>query len=171
MNLLNSKVIIILVLLPLLFLSASSSANESSANTSSQDASIELDVYKSPTCGCCGKWTAHMQEHGFLTKTHNSNNLNQLKDEKGVPKNFRSCHTAVSKSGYIFEGHIPAKIVKQFLKEKPANSIGLVVPGMPVGSPGMAYQNRFSPYDVLSIHKDGTVSKYAKINTEKEQFE
>jgi len=132
--------------------------------------SVQLDIYKSPTCGCCGKWINHMKDEKFLTKAHNTNSLSQLKDEKGVPKEYRSCHTAVTKEGYIFEGHIPAKIVKRFLQEKPNNAVGLVVPGMPVGSPGMAYQNKFMPYEVLLINKDGSVSQYAKVNSEKEQY-
>lgn len=169
----KTKLNLILALLVALFVSACSVANETTATTAnnSKDDSIQLDVYKSPTCGCCGKWVSHIQDQGFLTKTHNTNNLTQFKNDKGVPKNFRSCHTAVSKDGYVFEGHIPAKIVKKFLKEKPSDSVGLVVPGMPVGSPGMAYQNRFMPYNVLLIKKDGSVINYAKVNAEKEQYE
>lgn len=169
---LSQKTNLILALLLTLAVSACSSANENAGTVSNiKNAPIELDVYKSPTCGCCGKWIDHIKDEGILAKPHNTNNLAKLKDEKHVPKNFRSCHTAVSKDGYIFEGHIPANIVKKFLEEKPSNSIGLVVPGMPVGSPGMAYQNKFAPYNVLSINKDGSVSQYAKVNTEKEQFE
>ncbi len=168
---LSHKTNLILALLLILTISACSSANESpSINLINKTASIELDVYKSPSCGCCGKWIDHMKDQGILAKPHNTNSLAQLKDEKNLPKNFRSCHTAISKDGYIFEGHIPAKIVKQFLKDKPQDLVGLVVPGMPVGSPGMAYQNKFIPYNVLSIHKDGSVSQYARVNTEKEQF-
>jgi hypothetical protein len=168
---LSHKTNLTLALLLILTISACSSANESpSIYLINKTASIELDVYKSPTCGCCGKWIDHMKDQGILAKPHNTNSLAQLKDEKNLPKNFRSCHTAISKDGYIFEGHIPAKIVKQFLKNKPQDLVGLVVPGMPVGSPGMAYQNKFIPYNVLSIHKDGSVSKYARVYTEKEQF-
>ena len=167
----SHKTNLILALLLTLTISACSSANESSSiNLTNKIASMKLDVYKSPTCGCCGKWIDHIKDQGILAKPHNTNNLAQLKDEKNLPKNFRSCHTAISKDGYIFEGHIPAKIIKQFLRDKPKDLIGLVVPGMPVGSPGMAYQNKFMPYNVLSIHKDGSISQYARVNTEKEQF-
>jgi len=169
---LSQKTNLILALLLTFAISACSSANEpSNLGSNNKTVTIELDVYKSPTCGCCGKWIDHMKDEGILAKPHNTNSLAKLKDEKNVPKNFRSCHTAVSKDGYVFEGHIPAKIVKQFLKDKPKDLVGLVVPGMPVGSPGMAYQNKFMPYNVLSIHKDGSVSQYARVNTEKEQFE
>lgn len=173
MNIFSKNVNLVLALVITLFVSACSVANETPTvtNNITNTESIKLDVYKSPTCGCCGKWVSHLKDQGMLAKIHNTNNLTQLKNEKGVPKNFRSCHTAVSQDGYIFEGHIPAKIVKKFLKEKPSDSVGLVVPGMPVGSPGMSYQNRFMPYTVLLIKKDGSVSNYAKINNEKEQYE
>jgi len=173
MNIFKNNVNVVLAIVIILLVSTCSVADETTAEMSnnSNSESIQLDVYKSPTCGCCGKWVSHIKDQGILAKTHNTNNLAQLKDEKGVPKSFRSCHTAVSQDGYFFEGHIPAKIIKKFLKEKPSDSVGLVVPGMPVGSPGMAYQNKFMPYDVLLIKKDGTKTSYAKINTEKEQYE
>jgi len=168
----SQKTSLILALLLTITISACSSANETT-NTGSniKTTSVELDVYKSPTCGCCDKWIDHMTDQGFLVKPHDTNNLEKIKDDNNVPKNYRSCHTAISKQGFIFEGHIPANIIKKFLTEKPKDSVGLVVPGMPVGSPGMAYQNKFTPYDVSLIHKDGSVSQYARVNTEKEQFE
>ncbi|NCV99393.1 MAG: hypothetical protein EBW26_01600 [Proteobacteria bacterium] len=75
-----------------------------------------------------------------------------------------SCHTAVSSDGYIFEGHIPSEYITQFLTEKPANALGLSVPGMPHGSPGMEVGNHFMPYDVLVLYKDGTSKVYAQVN-------
>ena len=84
--------------------------------------------------------------------------LHQIEDE------YRSCHTAVSSDGYIFEGHIPSEYITQFLTEKPANALGLSVPGMPHGSPGMEVGNHFMPYDVLVLFKDGTSKVYAQVN-------
>ena len=78
-------------------------------------------------------------------------------------------HTVVSKDGYVIEGHIPAKYITQFLNEKPINTLGLSVPGMPVGSPGMEYQNKFMPYQVLVLNKDGTSSIYAEIDNAVQQ--
>jgi len=168
----SQKTSLILALLLTITISACSSENETTnTGTNKTIATTEFDVYKSPTCGCCGKWIDHMTDQGFLVKPHDTNILEKIKDDNNVPKNYRSCHTAISKDGYVFEGHIPANIIKKFLTEKPKNSIGLVVPGMPVGSPGMAYQNKFTPYTVMSIQKDGSVTDYAKVNTEKEQFE
>lgn len=168
----SQKTNLIVTLLLTLVISACSSAAETSGIKSNKiTATTEFDVYKSPTCKCCDKWIDHLEEQGMLVKSYNTNELEKIKDDNNVPKNYRSCHTAISKDGYVFEGHIPANIINKFLKEKPKNSIGLVVPGMPVGSPGMAYQNKFTPYTVMSIQKDGSVTDHAKVNTEKEQFE
>jgi len=129
-----------------------------------------LDVYKRPTCGCCGKWIAHIKENDFQTVTHNQNNFSALKREKGIQERYQSCHTAISKDGYVFEGHIPAKFIKQFLADTPEGAIGLAVPAMPVGSPGMEVNDKFMPYVVLLLKTDGTVSPYAQVNTQKEQY-
>lgn len=129
-----------------------------------------MDVYKRASCGCCGKWIDHMTANGYSIIPHDMEDLSALKKEKGVPSYYQSCHTAVSAEGYIFEGHIPARIVQQFLNEKPQNVIGLTVPGMPVGSPGMEVGDKFMPYDVLILMSDGTVAKYAHIASQKEQY-
>ncbi|MCF6299570.1 MAG: DUF411 domain-containing protein [Proteobacteria bacterium] len=131
---------------------------------------VLLKVYKSPTCGCCEKWMSHLDNNGFKTIGHNTQDMSILKDEKGVPVDYRSCHTGVSKYGYIFEGHVPAKFIAKFLEERPAGAIGLTVPGMPIGSPGMEHQDKFDAYEILQIMRDGSVSSYAKVNTFEEQF-
>ncbi|MCX7543865.1 DUF411 domain-containing protein [Marinicella gelatinilytica] len=130
-----------------------------------------LTVYKSATCGCCVKWIDHANDNGLSAKGINTVQLNKLKDQHQVPANYRSCHTAISRDGYVFEGHIPAKFVQKFLQEKPDNYIGLVVPGMPVGSPGMEYQNKFSPYVIMAFDKNGSLTPYAEINSFEAQFE
>jgi hypothetical protein len=131
---------------------------------------VELDVYKSPTCGCCSVWIDHLEERGFLAKVHHPSDLNKVKREYGVPARYQSCHTAVSKDGYIFEGHIPAYIIERFLDEKPADAIGLTVPGMPVGSPGMESGDNFMPYQVLLIKASGTPEVYTEVRTREEQY-
>jgi len=88
----------------------------------------------------------------------------------GIKPNYRSCHTAVTRNGFAFEGHVPAKFIKQFLAEKHNNAIGLSVPAMPVGSPGMEVGERFMPYNVLILFKDGTSEVYAEVKTYEEQF-
>ncbi len=129
-----------------------------------------LQVYKGAQCGCCNGWISHMKENGFQTEAHNLNDLYPIKQKYGIEPRLQSCHTSVSKSGYIFEGHIPAKFIKQFLDEKPEGAIGLAVPSMPVGSPGMEHNNMFRPYVVYLLKADGSIGKYAKVQTADEQF-
>ncbi|MGB2130858.1 MAG: DUF411 domain-containing protein, partial [Marinobacterium sp.] len=83
---------------------------------------------------------------------------------------FQSCHTAVSESGYVFEGHVPARLVKQFLANPPEGALGLTAPGMPMGSPGMEMGSRFDPYQVLLMKQDGGYEVYANIERQSEQY-
>ena len=134
------------------------------------NAATHLDVYKSPTCGCCTKWMDHLAENGFVSTSHHPNQLSDLKRELGVPVRYGSCHTGVSENGYIFEGHVPARYITQFLADPPVDALGLTVPAMPVGSPGMEYENQFMPYDVLLLKKDGSVEVYVSIESYDQQF-
>lgn len=129
-----------------------------------------FDIYKSESCGCCGAWVSHLEENDFSTRIHHPDNLNQLKTELGVDVKWQSCHTAVSEQGYVFEGHIPASIITQFLADPPKSALGLAVPGMPLGSPGMEVGERFSPYDVMLLKKDGGVEIYHHVATREEQY-
>lgn len=133
-------------------------------------AAIHLDVHKSPTCGCCTLWMDHMAEHGFTSTGHHPDNLGALKVELGVPARYGSCHTGVTEDGYVFEGHVPARYVAEFLANPPADAIGLTVPAMPVGSPGMEYKDMFNPYDVLLLKKDGEAEVFASVETYEQQF-
>ena len=128
-----------------------------------------LAVYKSPTCGCCKSWMAHLKTNGIETTAHHPDSMSAVKNEKGIDSRYWSCHTAVSKDGYVFEGHIPAKFIHQFLASPPKDAIGLSVPSMPVGSPGMEYQDKFMPYKVLLLNKDGSSTVYADIQSPKDQ--
>lgn len=110
----------------------------------------EVTVYKSATCGCCGKWIEHMQDAGFKVTAHNRQDMNQIKEEHGVAYELRSCHTAVV-DGYVLEGHVPAGDIRRLLKERPAVD-GLAVPGMPSGSPGMEGKYE-DPYEVIAFTK------------------
>ena len=96
--------------------------------------------------------------------------LSAIKDTYGVPADMRSCHLAVTKSGYVFEGHVPAKFIARFIANPPENAIGLSVPGMPVGSPGMEYEDKFMAYDVYQLNKDGSSSVYASVDSPTQQL-
>ena len=124
---------------------------------------FELLVHKTPTCGCCKMWVKHMEENGFTVNTKDHQSLVKIKEELKIEPKHRSCHTGVSSRGHFFEGHIPSEYVSQFLAEANPDAIGLSVPGMPLGSPGMEVEDRFTPYDVLVHYKDGSTKVYAEI--------
>ena len=120
-----------------------------------------LVVHKSPSCGCCGLWVEHMQQAGFPVEVRDTNDLNPIKERLGVPYGKGSCHTA-EVAGYVIEGHVPAEDVKRLLAQRP-DAKGLVLPGMPLGSPGMETPDgRTEPYTVELIADDGTTSAYAQ---------
>lgn len=119
-----------------------------------------VDVWKSAACGCCKDWVAHLKANGFEVKTHDTGNGN-ARDRLGVPREYGACHTA-EVGGYAVEGHVPAREIERLLKERPV-AIGLAVPGMPHGSPGMdgpEYGNRTEPYDVLLVRPDGSATVF-----------
>jgi hypothetical protein len=121
-----------------------------------------ITVYKTPTCGCCKLWVEHARFGlpGFEIKTIDMDDLDEVKTRLNVPSSLQSCHTAIS-GPYVFEGHVPADLIKRFLAERP-KAVGLAVPGMPLGSPGMEVGGRKDPYDVLLFDKAGKTRIYAK---------
>ncbi len=116
----------------------------------------DITVYRSPSCGCCSGWIKHLQEHQFNVIDIKTNNMNKLKQKYGIPSKLASCHTAII-DDYVIEGHVPAADIKQLLSQKP-NIIGLTVPEMPVGTPGMEMGNRKDPFSVLTFDKDGNTT-------------
>ena len=115
-----------------------------------------VEVWKGPTCGCCKDWIAHLEKNGFEARVHDTGNT-AARQRLGIPSQYGSCHTAVV-DGYALEGHVPVREILRLLNERP-NAIGLAVPGMPIGSPGMdgpEYGRRRDPYDVLLLARDGT---------------
>ena len=131
---------------------------------------VSATVYKDVNCGCCKDWISHVEDNGLDATAHDVADVALFKDRYGVPNEMRSCHTAVTTDGYVFEGHVPAKYMAQFLENPPTQAIGLAVPGMPVGSPGMEYQNKFAPYQVMQLNKDGTTQVYADIESPQQQL-
>ena len=111
-----------------------------------------------------------MAEYGFTSSIKHPVDLNGVKQDLGISAQSASCHTAVSEQGYVFEGHVPAKYVQQFLADPPENALGLTVPGMPMGSPGMEMDDRFNPYKVYQLNKDGTMQVYARVDEQSEQY-
>jgi hypothetical protein len=116
------------------------------------DEPVAITVYRSPTCGCCGKWIDHLKENNFDVKDIVSGEMDAIKARHGIPKEMASCHTAIV-DGYVVEGHVPASDITNMLKTRPKVA-GLAVPGMVTGSPGMEMGGRVDPYDVMSFDKE-----------------
>lgn len=110
----------------------------------------EVTVHKDPTCGCCTGWVAHLETHGFQVKVVETTEINRVKALLGVPFDLNACHTA-QVAGYLIEGHVPASALEKLLREK-SDALGLAVPGMPSGSPGMT--GDYEEYDVILFGKN-----------------
>jgi len=119
-----------------------------------------LQVWKDPNCGCCQDWVDYLKADGFVVQVFDTGNT-AVRRRLGLPDRYGSCHTGLI-GGYVIEGHVNAREIRRLLAEKP-QAIGLAVPGMPVGSPGMdgaVYGDRRDPYDVVLVLKDGSSRVY-----------
>jgi hypothetical protein len=137
----------------ILLFSASSATMALAAGTD------KVDVYKSPSCGCCGLWVEHMKKSGFAVEIHEVRNVAPFRERFGVPDSMASCHTAVV-GGYAIEGHVPAADIKRLLREKP-KAAGIAVPGMAVGSPGMEQGSGKDPYNVVLFNASGRTTVFS----------
>jgi hypothetical protein len=122
-----------------------------------------IEVWKTPTCGCCKDWIKHLQANGFEVQAHDVSNAtkNDYRRRLGLADPFGSCHTALV-NGYVLEGHVPAREIERLLNTRP-RALGLAVPGMPIGSPGMdgpEYGGQKDAYDVLLVQRGGTASVF-----------
>ena len=120
---------------------------------------IPIKVYKDPNCGCCKEWVKHLEANGFKVETMDMPDISMVKEKYAVKPELQACHTAVV-GDYVVEGHVPADVIKQMLKEKPAIA-GLAVPGMPQGSPGMEGATK-ERYNVLTFDRAGRTTVYAQ---------
>lgn len=120
----------------------------------------EITVYRSASCGCCGKWIEHLQQNRFKVKTVISDDMPMIKEKYAVPEKLASCHTAIV-DGYIVEGHVPADDIKNLVNKKP-KILGIAAPGMPMGSPGMEMEGQKQDYDVLSYDKAGHFEVFSR---------
>lgn len=143
--------VLMAAMLPIVFVLVGGCSQESDAQT--------ITVYKSPTCGCCKKWIAHLEANGFQVDAHDTYDMGSVKRANGISEPFASCHTALV-DGYVIEGHVPASAIHRLLKEKPV-AAGLSVPGMPMGSPGMEGPRKDS-YNVLLFNRAGDSAIYER---------
>jgi hypothetical protein len=118
-----------------------------------------VEVFKSPYCGCCGKWVEHLRQSGFEVKAHDVEDVPAVRQKLGMPDRLGSCHTAKI-GGYLVEGHVPAADIQRLLKEKP-KALGIAVPSMPPGSPGME-SSKPIPYQTLLVQSDGSTRIFAQ---------
>ncbi|MEH2126595.1 DUF411 domain-containing protein [Nostoc sp.] len=128
--------------------------------TLSKSTVLNATVYYSPDCNCCGGWIQHLKTQGFKVTDFSTTDIETVKQKYNVPDNLSSCHTAIV-NGYVIEGHVPADDIKRLLQEKP-NVVGLSVPQMPVGTPGMEMGNRKDPFSVLSFDRKNSVALFNK---------
>lgn len=125
-------------------------------------AASRIHVYKNPDCGCCGEWVKHLASAGFAVQVTEVADTAETRKKLGMPEKFGSCHTATA-DGYLLEGHVPAADIKRLLATRP-KALGLAVPGMPVGSPGMEMGSRKQAYQVLLVDRSGGSSVFAQYN-------
>ena len=123
-------------------------------------AALTIVVYKDPSCGCCGNWVKHLEAAGFTVTVKTVDDTSVMRKRLGLPEAFGACHTATV-AGYVLEGHVPAMEVTNLLATRPT-ALGLAVPGMPVGSPGMEFSDRVDPYEVLLIDRAGRATVFAR---------
>ncbi len=123
----------------------------------------QVEVYKSPWCGCCAAWVDHLEQNGYTAIVHDVDDLSAIKQMAGVPQDQRSCHTAMI-DGYVIEGHVPASAIDRLLAERPEIH-GLTVPGMPQGSPGMEGPNPV-PVTVYSIGSDAESEAFMEFDAD-----
>jgi hypothetical protein len=117
-----------------------------------------IKVYKDPNCGCCKEWVKHLEQNGFTVEVMDMPDLSAVKAKYGISPDMQACHTGVI-GDYVVEGHVPADLIVKMLEEKPA-IVGLAVPGMPMGSPGMEGATK-ERYDVLTFDRAGRTTVYA----------
>ncbi|MCG2582577.1 DUF411 domain-containing protein [Marinobacter flavimaris] len=141
-----------------LAIQADESAKSSTAAASTAEAGPAITIYKSPSCGCCQSWVEHLEANGFKTNTIETDNVNEVKQANGVPRDVASCHTALI-GDLVIEGHVPASDILAYRENPRFNTVGLSVPGMVQGSPGME-TGRKDDYQVIAFRANGQQSVF-----------
>lgn len=129
---------------------------------------VTMTVFKDPSCGCCGGWVEHAEEHGFAVTTEVTDDLDALWSRHDIPADLQSCHLVRTRGGDVFVGHVPARHVLKYLDDPPKGARGLSVPAMPVGTPGMEQGDRFEPYRVMLL-TDGDPKVFATVSSRADQ--
>lgn len=121
-----------------------------------------VNLYKSPSCGCCTEWSSILEDKGYQVEVHKQDQWNTVKQQHGLPAELVSCHTALI-DGYLIEGHVPESEIARLLSDKPKDIVGLSAPGMPAYSPGMAgVEGQYKGFDVIAFDKNGNTKIYKR---------
>lgn len=147
-------------IVPLALLLSAAAAQKSATPAAAQP----ITVYRTASCGCCGKWVEHLKTAGFVPTVHVVESTDTVEARKRVPEQMRTCHTATLE-GYVVEGHVPADVIRQLLRDKPRVE-GIAVAGMPAGSPGMESPNP-QPYDVMAFDGKGKTTVFRAVAARK----
>lgn len=141
------------------------SANESvwDRETKPYSGNLNAVVYSSPSCSCCEGWSEHLRKHGFSVRNVKTSDLKAIKQKYNLPSELASCHTAII-NGYVIEGHVPADDIKRLLENK-SDLVGISVPQMPVGTPGMESGDQKEPFTVVSFDKNGKVERFKEYSS------
>jgi hypothetical protein len=144
------------------FLLAGAAAAGLAGKGAAQALAPRMQVYKSPTCGCCSAWIEHAERAGFAVDAQNldQDTLYALKARLGIAPEMASCHTTLV-DGYVVEGHVPVRDIQRLLADRP-DALGLTVPGMPIGSPGMEMGDQREAFDTLLVLRDGTTEVFER---------
>ncbi len=130
-----------------------------SVKAGNSDKPIDIVVHRSPSCTCCGKWLEHLKQNNFNVKDVVTEDVQALKNQHGVTQELASCHTALV-GGYVVEGHVPASDIKKLLNTKP-NVVGIAVPGMVNGSPGMEMGTKKDAFKVVSFDAENKIKEFS----------
>ena len=154
------KLLVFALALAGLLSACSDGVNSKGSNAQTPDNAKHIELYQSPLCGCCGEWAKYMQSKGYTLSVHKDDGYYDYKGERfGIKDIYESCHTGLA-GGYALEGHLPEDAVAWLLATKPKGVIGIAVPGMPMGSPGMELGGEDEQYPVVIMLKDGGYKIY-----------
>ncbi len=135
-----------------------------STNTSSSESGLlagkKVTLYKSPSCGCCGVYAAYLRRKGYEVEEVRTNDMESIKQKFGIPYNMQSCHT-VDFGDYFVEGHVPVEAINELLTSRP-DVLGIAMPGMPAGSPGMGGAKK-GPFEVFSVGEGGETAPFLSL--------
>ncbi len=157
----RKQILIGVIILLVTLVVATGCSEKPSEGEDGQKQILEVKLYKSESCGCCGLYNTYLQNQDVAVDLEQMMDITPIKDKLGIPANLRSCHT-VEVDGYFVEGHVPKEAIDKLLTDRPADVIGIAIPGMPAGSPGMPGAKN-GPFVIYAVHKDGSQTEFMRM--------